>query len=138
MPIEESEDLHGACKKHGIDLILFAAPTTTKERLRKNINAASGFLYLVSVTGVTGDRKELPTELTNLIKETKKEAGNLPVAVGFGISKPEQIKEIIAAGADAVIVGSAFIRIIEENIGDRDKILTRLAEYTKELKKATY
>jgi tryptophan synthase alpha chain len=138
MPIEESEELHEACSKHGVDLILFAAPTTTKERLRKNIKAASGFLYLVSVTGVTGDRKELPTELTNLIKETKKESGTLPVAVGFGISKPEQIKEILSAGADAVIVGSAFIRIIEENIGDKNKILTKLAQYTKELKEATY
>lgn len=137
LPIEESEPLHKACTENNINLIYFAAPTTTKERLRKTIKKANGFLYLVSLTGVTGVRRKLPPKLRNLIKETKKESGGIPIAVGFGISKPKQVKEIVSAGADAAIVGSAFIKIIEENRENKKNMLKKIAEYTRKLKKET-
>lgn len=137
LPIEEAAPLLKACKKHGICLICLAAPTTTESRLGKILKEADGFLYVVSVAGVTGARKELSAQVTPLVKRIKQKSGDLPLAVGFGISKPEHVKEVIDAGADGAIVGSAFVKIIEENLGDKTKLLNRLEDYARELKSAT-
>lgn len=127
IPVEEAADLKGSCEKHGLDLIFLIAPTTTKERIQKILKRGSGFLYLVSRLGVTGARKDISSSTRELLSrvETK-----LPKAVGFGISTGKQAEEVRREGADAIIVGSAFVKIIEEG-KDVDEKLEALA---KELK----
>jgi tryptophan synthase alpha chain len=137
LPIEECVPLRDACKKHNISLILLAAPTTPDERLKKILNQADGFLYVVSVAGVTGARKDLSTQVKPLVQRIKKQSGGLPLAVGFGISNPGHVKEVIASGAEGAIVGSAFEKIIEECLGNKKEMLRRLESFARELKSAT-
>jgi len=92
----------------GIDTVFLAAPTSTAERLAKVGEMSSGFVYCVSTTGVTGERNELPAELADLVDRVKANT-RLPVAVGFGVSTPEQA-HAVAASADGVVVGSALVR----------------------------
>ena len=127
VPVEETTDLKTCCEKAGIDLIFLVAPTTTEERIKKILQNGSGFLYLVSRLGVTGVRADISTSTEELLCRVKTE---LPKAVGFGISTGNQAKEIRKAGADAVIVGSAFVKIIEE----RENVSSKLEALTKELK----
>lgn len=137
LPIEEAEPLLSACKKNRVCLIMLAAPTTTDDRLEKILKAAKGFLYVVSVAGVTGTRKHLSKQVMPLMKRIKKKSGTLPIAVGFGISTPAHVKEVISAGADGVIVGSAFEKIIEENIEDKKRMLRELESFARSLKETT-
>ena len=127
IPVEETTYLKKNCEKAGIDLIFLIAPTTTEERIKKILVKGSGFLYLVSRLGVTGARADISTSTEELISRVKTD---LPKAVGFGISTGKQAEEIREAGADAVIVGSAFVKIIEEG-QDSSRRLEALA---KELK----
>ena len=92
----------------GIDTVFLAAPTSTPERLAKVGEMSRGFVYCVSTTGVTGERSELPSELTDLVTRVKA-ATTLPVAVGFGVSTPEQAA-VVAQHADGVVVGSAIVK----------------------------
>ena len=137
LPLEEAGPLLAACKKNRVCLIMLVAPTTTDERLKKILAVADGFLYVVSVAGVTGPRKDLSNQVESLVARIKKSSGNLPLAVGFGISTPEHVKEVIGAGADGAIVGSAFERIIEANLQDKKKMLMELERFAKDLKAAT-
>lgn len=127
IPVEETAELKKDCEKAGIDLIFLIAPTTTEERIQKILEKGSGFLYLVSRLGVTGARADISASSEELLSRVKT---GLPKAVGFGISTGEQAKEIRKAGADAVIVGSAFVKIIDEG-QDSSRRLEALA---KELK----
>lgn len=111
IPIEESAPYVAAAQRHGIDPIFLATQTTTPARLKKILKAAQGFLYIVSVLGVTGARKKLPRSTNELIQRIKKQT-NLPLAVGFGISTPQQGRAVAKAGADGYIIGSALIKII--------------------------
>jgi tryptophan synthase alpha chain len=119
IPVEEASDLKSSCDEHGLDLIFLVAPTTTDERIRKILQRGSGFLYLVSRLGVTGTRADVSASTKELLSrvETK-----LPKAVGFGISTGMQAEEVITAGAEAVIVGSAFVKIIEEGKDVNEKL----------------
>jgi tryptophan synthase alpha chain len=109
LPPEEAAPLKEACTRHGVDLIFLAAPNTPPERLKMIEEQTSGFLYLVARTGVTGARSDLLQGTRDLISRVP---GKKPKAVGFGISTPEQAAEIIRAGADAAIVGSACVDLI--------------------------
>lgn len=124
IPVEEAVDLKESCEKSGLDLIFLVAPTTTEERIQKILQNGSGFLYLVSRLGVTGAREDISASTEELLSRVKTD---LPKAVGFGISTGNQAKDIRKAGADAVIVGSAFVRIIEkgENVSRKLEILAR-------------
>jgi tryptophan synthase alpha chain len=113
LPPEESGDLAAALGRNGLDLIRLLAPTTPVARVRRIAESASGFLYFVSVLGVTGARSELPTELPALVRRVRQVTA-LPVGVGFGVQTPEQAAWI-AGFADAVIVGSAIQRLVEEH-----------------------
>ncbi|ODS42562.1 MAG: tryptophan synthase subunit alpha [Candidatus Altiarchaeales archaeon IMC4] len=136
LPVEESGPLHDACKKSGIDLIFLVAPTTTETRMKKILKDASGFIYLVSLLGVTGARKNLGGSLDSLVKKTNAKT-KLPVCVGFGISKPEHIKNMKGIGADGAIVGSAVIDVIAKNKDNRGKMLEELSMFIGKLKSAT-
>jgi tryptophan synthase alpha chain len=115
LPVEEADDYREAAKANDLDTIFLASPATSKERLGKIVDASSGFLYLVSRFGVTGTQTSVADSTVKLIEHVKPfTAGKVPLAVGFGISKPEHVKTVIGAGADAAIVGSAFINIIEK------------------------
>ncbi len=131
LPIEESEELHQCCQDSEIDLIFLVAPTTTEKRMNLILSKASGFLYLVSRLGVTGVREDVATSTRGLLKRVK---ASIPKAVGFGISKPEHVKKILGAGADGVIVGSAFVNIIAKN---ESKMMEDLAGLAATLKSAT-
>jgi len=115
LPPEEAKDLIKAARKQQLATVFFIAPTTKKERIKRIIQSCSGFIYYVSVTGVTGARKTLPKDLLSHVRQIKRQTNN-PVCVGFGISAPSQIKNILKV-SDGVIVGSAIIKIIEKNIG---------------------
>jgi tryptophan synthase alpha chain len=138
LPIEEAGEYKEIAEKNEVDTIFLAAPSTSTERLRKIVEKTSGFLYLVSIYGVTGARDEIQDYTIKMIKKTLPiTRGKIPLAVGFGISKPEHVKTIIENGAEAAIVGSEFIKIIDRIYSDDEEMLETLKEYTNQLKKAT-
>jgi tryptophan synthase alpha chain len=111
LPLEEAERLSPLAAQHGLDLVLLVAPTTPEARMERIAASSRGFTYLVSVTGVTGERSTLQERVGLLVTSLKRcEAG--PVAVGFGISGPEQVRQVRAWGADGAIVGSALVKRI--------------------------
>ncbi|MDD1675720.1 MAG: tryptophan synthase subunit alpha [Methanomicrobiales archaeon] len=136
MPAEESDEALVNATRTGIDQIFLVAETTSEERLQKILRRAKGFLYLVSRLGVTGVREGLSPEIGHLITRVKGST-RLPLAVGFGISRPEEAHSLIRAGADAVIVGSAIVERIEQNHGDLAKSSREVKAYVSMMKKAT-
>ena len=138
LPVEEAADYRKAAEANGLDTIFLAAPSTSNERLSKIVTCSSGFIYLVSHYGVTGAKTTVEDSTVQLIKRVFPfTAGKIPLAVGFGISKPEHIERIIAAGADAAIVGSAFINIIQKNSQKTSIMLKELKAAAQTLKFAT-
>jgi tryptophan synthase alpha chain len=138
LPVEEAGDYKKTANKYGLDTIFLAAPSTSNERLTKIVDASSGFLYLVSHFGVTGAKTAIADSTVQLIRRVQPfTAGKIPLAVGFGISKPEHVQRVIQAGADAAIVGSAFINIIQQNAKNTTTMLKELQQTTQALKTAT-
>lgn len=118
LPPEEERPFVNLVSNAGLDLICFIAPTTSKERAKMIVNKAKGFIYYVSLTGVTGARKALADDLLPNIRALKR-ITKKPVCVGFGVSNKEQVKEISKI-SDGVIVGSAIVKKIKENIAKND------------------
>jgi tryptophan synthase alpha chain len=121
LPPDEADDFIAALDRHGLDTIFLLAPTSTKDRVQKVVESSSGFVYYVSRTGVTGARQELPKELLKECKRLRRRTGELPLAVGFGISTPRQVAQV-AKVADGVVVGSALVQLVEEKTGDPDLV----------------
>ncbi|MGH2875789.1 MAG: tryptophan synthase subunit alpha [Solirubrobacteraceae bacterium] len=113
LPLEETTDLRDGCARRGLALVPLVAPTTPDGRLARIGAAASGFVYAVSVTGTTGERAALDDAVESLVTRVRSRT-SVPVAVGFGISTPEQAAAVAAAGADGVIVGSRLVRAAGE------------------------
>ncbi|WJX78953.1 cTPxI [Trifolium repens] len=113
VPLEETQILRTEAKKKGIELVLLTTPTTPANRMKAIVDGAEGFVYLVSSLGVTGTRASISSKVQALLKEIK-EASSKPVAVGFGISTAEQVKQVAGWGADGVIVGSAMVKLLGE------------------------
>ena len=109
LPLEEMEVLLEPAKEIGIEVTLLVAPTTPKERIVAIAKQCQGFIYLVSVTGVTGVRSQISDRVQTLLKELRT-VTDKPIGVGFGVSSPEQATQLKAWGADGVIVGSAFVK----------------------------
>ena len=109
LPLEEAEKLSPIAAAEGLDLVLLVAPTTPPERMARIHASSRGFTYLVSVTGVTGVRNNLEARVEPLVQQLQAQGGS-PVAVGFGISGPEQARQVRLWGADGAIVGSALVR----------------------------
>lgn len=113
VPLEETTNLRRLTAANKIELVLLTTPTTPTERMKLIVEASEGFIYLVSITGVTGARASIESCVEFLLQEIKK-ATTKPVAVGFGISKPEHVAQIAQWGADGVIVGSAMVKLLGE------------------------
>jgi tryptophan synthase alpha chain len=138
LPVEEAGDYKQAASTSDIDTIFLAAPSTSTQRLPRIVECTSGFLYLVSHFGVTGAKATVEESTIQLIKKfLPYTQGHVPLAVGFGVSKPEHVRCIIEAEADGVIVGSAFVNIIQRNQGKMGKMLEELEESARKLKEAT-
>ena len=108
LPADEADDMAVHARTNGLDLIQLIAPTTSESRARQILSVSSGFVYCISVAGTTGVRKELPPELSSQLRELRR-LTDLPLAVGFGISSPDQVQSLSGV-ADGVIVGSAIVR----------------------------
>lgn len=136
LPPEEAGKYKNLAAKKDIKTIFLVTPTSPADRIKKIAEASTGFIYCVSRTGVTGARDNLNTETPKLVKQIKRYSA-LPVAVGFGISTPRQVREV-AAYADAAVVGSAAVKKIEENLYKRNlekKVVLFISELAAGLKK---
>ncbi len=137
LPIEEAGEYRTSAKRYGVDTIFLASPATPVNRLQKIVQATSGFLYLVSIYGVTGARSEIKKRTLDLVKSFKTHTGDrVNLAVGFGISRPEHVKIIVGAGADGAIVGSAFVNLVINNVSE-DLMLKCVEEFATKLKQPT-
>lgn len=136
-PEETGPDFTLAASRHGLHLTPFAAPTTTEARLTQMAGRAGGFVYCVSVTGVTGARREVPQGIEDLVARIRRHT-DMPVAVGFGIATPEQAARV-AAAADGVIVGSALVKEVETAVqaGTLEGLPAKLRGTVSDLKDAT-
>ncbi len=133
LPYEEAPEVRRFTDPWGIDFINLIAPTTDDARIKKITSRASGFLYYVSVTGITGTIKPQVADIQRDVARIRL-FSNLPVAVGFGISTPEQAAEI-APHAEAIVVGSAFVQLIAELSG-RDDLVAQVARFARDLRKS--
>ena len=133
LPPEEAKILRQAAARFNIAIIFFVAPTTTDERIRANTRASGGFVYYVSLTGITGTQKAVAPSVVKHIHRIKRFTSK-PVCAGFGISTPQQVKDIGRA-ADGVIVGSAIVKAIEQNKGSRH-LVSAVSHYVSSLVKA--
>ena len=134
IPLEESKELRGITERIGIELIPFITPTSTSERIDAITKVAQGFIYCVSVTGVTGIRENLSLDVAEMIRKIRPYT-DIPLAIGFGISNAKQAKEMIKY-TDAIIVGSAVVKIIENYQNDLSVLLGQVRSFVKSLKEA--
>lgn len=129
LPPEEAQELESPAHKHGIDVIYLLAPTSDERRIDLITRRSRGFVYLVSLTGITGTRDSLPSELEDFVRRVRQKTSQ-HLCVGFGISTPEQATRV-AAVADGIIVGSRVIQLISE-----DRTLTKLKSFITSLRQA--
>ena len=132
---EEDDDLINELNNNQIDLIRLITPTTDEDRLKLILKNASGFLYYVSVMGITGQKSADLNDLEKSVDFIKKFT-NLPVVPGFGIKSPNDVKNICKI-ADGAVVGSSIIKIIEENLNDKQRMLLEIDKFSKDLKNGT-
>ncbi len=133
LPLEEMDTLLAAAEKTGIAVILLVAPTSPEERIRAIVEKSQGFVYLVSVTGVTGVRQEIANRVEGLLADLHS-ATDKPIGVGFGVSEPAQAKQLKLWGADGVIVGSAIVKRLAS--GTPKEGLAAVGEFCSQLKAA--
>ena len=137
LPIEEAGLALKYCKKHEISLIFLIAPTTTDDRLEKILKEAKGFVYLISILGVTGAREKIAEITKETIKRVKEKIKTkIPIFLGFGISKPEHASTLVELGADGIIIGSAIIDVIKRNLSDFNNMEQELVKFVSNIKNA--
>ncbi len=133
LPLEEAESLLKPAADIGIEVVLLIAPTSPIERIEAIAKQSQGFIYLVSVTGVTGMRTEIESRVQDILQQIRT-VTDKPIGVGFGISQPEQAKQVKTWGADAVILGSAFVKRLAD--GTPAEGLASIGEFCQKLKSA--
>jgi tryptophan synthase alpha chain len=133
LPPEESQELRQYTDHSGIDFISLIAPTTDNSRIQKIAKNATGFLYYISITGVTGTTKPVISNITSDVERIR-QATALPLVIGFGISTPAQAADI-ASYADGIVIGSAFVALLEKNIGN-STLIKIASSFIKEIKRA--
>ena len=138
LPVEESYEFRNLALKHNIDNIYLVAPNTSTTRLRTVLDKSKGFLYLVSLYGVTGPRDSLSPQALETVKKVKSLArGKVPVSAGFGVSQPEHVSAIIRSGADGAIVGSALVNIVSQHLESPNEAPDHLKNSVAKLKAST-
>lgn len=135
VPPEESSELEDATKANSLDLIRLVAPSTRDERIDEILSKASGYVYAVSVSGVTGARDKLESSGLELVRRVASRR-TLPVALGFGISRPEHVHQAMSAGAAGVVEGSGLISMYTRTLGSADAALGAISKHAREMKQA--
>jgi len=135
LSIDDADEITGPAVSAGLDTVFMATPVTTPERMKLVASKTTGFIYTVSILGVTGSREKLSGTVEGLVGKIK-ELTDLPVCVGFGISTSEHAAAVAKAGADGVIIGSKIVGLIESNLGDRDKIVAEVSAFLAGVKSA--
>jgi len=135
LSIDDSDEIIPAANKTGLDTVFMVTPNTDTERMKLIASKTTGFIYTVSLLGVTGSREELSGAVESLVGKLKK-LTDVPVCVGFGISKPEHAAMVASAGADGVIIGSKIVSLIEGNLQNKQKMLDEISVFLKDVKQS--
>ena len=135
LSIDDADEITSPAVKAGLDTVFMVTPNTDTERMKLIASKTTGFIYTVSLLGVTGSREKLSDTVEELVGKLKK-LTNVPVCVGFGISKPEHAATIASAGADGVIIGSKIVSLIESNLDNKDKMLAEISTFIIDVKSA--
>ena len=135
LSIDDADEIVGPAASAGLDTVFMVTPVTKPQRMERIASITTGFIYTVSVLGVTGSRDKLSNTVDGLISKLKK-LTNVPVCVGFGISKAEHAAAVAQQGADGVIIGSKIVGLIENNLNDKEKMLTDISAFLTEVKSA--
>ncbi|MBI2548464.1 tryptophan synthase subunit alpha [Candidatus Woesearchaeota archaeon] len=136
VPLEESDDIIKAAESYGIKTVFIVSELTDDERLKQIKTKTTGFIYIVSKIGVTGKKMGIP-DVTREVLQKLKKCTDLPLFVGFGISNPEDVRKVCETGADGALCGSAIIELINENINNKQLMISNLGDFIKEMKRAT-
>jgi tryptophan synthase alpha chain len=128
LSIDDADEITGPAASAGLDTVFMVTPVTEPDRMKLIASKTTGFIYTVSVLGVTGSREKLSDMVEGLVRKLK-ELTSVPVCVGFGISTPEHAVVVAKAGADGVIIGSKIVELIEKNLGNRDKIVAEVSAF---------
>ena len=135
LSIDDADEIAAPAKDAGLETVFMVTPITPDERARRIAEKTTGFIYTVSLLGVTGARESLSDMVRPLVTRLKS-LTDVPVCVGFGISSPRHAKEIASAGADGIIIGSRIVRMIEDNLDDKQKMLSEIADFITQVKTA--
>ena len=135
LSIDDADEIAEPAEKAGLDTVFMVTPNTDEQRMKLIASRTTGFIYTVSLLGVTGGRDQLSDTVEDMVAKLKK-LTDVPVCVGFGISKPAHAAAVAAAGANGVIIGSKIVKIIEENLNDVPKLKTQLEKFLKDVKSA--
>ena len=135
LSIDDADEITSPAAKAGLDTVFMVTPNTDTERIKLIASKTTGFIYTVSVFGVTGSREELSDMVEGLVHKLK-EITTVPVCVGFGISKPEHAAAVASAGADGVIIGSKIVSLIESNLDNKEKMLSEISVFLSDVKSA--
>jgi len=133
--IDDADEITTSAVSAGLDTVFMVTPNTKPERMKLIASKTTGFIYTVSLLGVTGSREKLSDAVEGLVGKLKKLTA-VPVCVGFGISKPEHAAGIAQAGADGVIIGSKIVQLIEQNLDNREKMLAEISSFLSDVKSA--
>ena len=135
LSIDDADEITGPAASAGLDTVFMATPVTDPERMKLVVSKTTGFIYTVSVLGVTGSREKLSDTVEGLVGKLK-ELTDVPVCVGFGISTAEHAAAVAKAGADGVIIGSKIVGLVEKNVGNTEKIIAEVSAFLSEVKNA--
>jgi tryptophan synthase alpha chain len=135
LSIDDADEITAPAGSAGLDTVFMVTPNTSEERMKLIAGKTTGFIYTVSLLGVTGAREQLSSTVRELVTKLKK-LTEVPVCVGFGVSKPEHAAAIASAGANGVIIGSRIVKIIEDNLQDKKTMLAELSRFISDVKTA--
>jgi tryptophan synthase alpha chain len=135
LSIDDADEIIAPAQSAGLDTVFMVTPNTDLERMKLIASKTSGFIYTVSLLGVTGSREKLSDTVEGLVDKLKK-LTDVPVCVGFGISKTEHAATVASSGADGVIIGSKIVQLIEDNLENKDKMLGEISKFLSDVKRA--
>ena len=135
LSIDDAEEITIPAGSVGLDTVFMVTPNTPEERMKVIASKTTGFIYTVSLLGVTGAREQLSSMVQELVTKLKK-LTDVPVCVGFGVSKPEHAATIASAGADGIIIGSRIVKIIEDNLEDKKRMSMEISRFISDIKAA--